>query len=325
MIGSVEYLKKASQRTGYTRERYADSLANSESNVLVFFGDERARFILSSLILPDMKDSWIVCSKPLEDFFHTANEYWSGGGMQEASDFSSPTAISQVRLFERYFQKVEDADKFKDKNISDFKECHLPKVDKFFRFLPEGRKVFIRTGKTMLLWVKNKEVKISIPQSFWETVCEKLVSNNIIPICHRTEDDYDMSPLVKGCHHFYDLRGPEVLSLMRACGMVLDFSQNVCYTSMQARCPCVCMQDRQRYYVRKLNDLEGLGEMHTFFSFPNLIEHGKWEYPIQGVVNKLKSLNWSGLSPCEGLVVSLGVSSDKKLKKTITKLIKVKK
>lgn len=326
MIGSIEYLKKASQRTGYVRERYADSTANSESSVLVFFGDERARFILSSCLLPSRKTDWIVCSREKEDFFFSANEYWSGGGLQHPIGFNPSSSVSQTCLFDRYFaNNVHDAGEFKAVNVSDFPEVHFPAVNKFTKFLPQGKKVYVRTGRSTHLWFRGVEVRMALPEKFWETVCGKLKEAGFIPVCHRTPSDHDMSPLVTGCHHFYGLNGMETWGLMRACGMVADFSQNVCYTAVQARCPCVSLQDRQRYFGMGVNQLESVGELDNFFSFPNLVEHGQWGGLIDGMVNRLKGKTWSELGPVPGGVVRLEKIPDKKIKKSMTRLIKVKK
>lgn len=329
---SIDVLKKAAEKTKYTRERYSDTLADS-SSVLVFFGDERSRFILSSFVLPNMDNApKIVCSRIREDYFFSVSEYWGCNQNIESDGFSGSGAMVQARLFERYFPEVIEGSEYSKfeslrEVASEFNEIHFPAVGKFKK-LKEGKKVFLVPSKHVLYWNCGKARRANAPKEFWIDLGKKIMQNGWIPVFSRNEWTYDVSPDIPEAIHVMGIGGTDTWALMRMCGMVIDFSQNLCYTAMQCKTPFVCMTDRKMHFSMG-NDLFNLicdTGYDYIFSFPTMIESRGWAEIIGSVLSKLKTKTWSELMPCERSSSKIDCKKiiDVKLKKMGSSFFRVK-
>jgi hypothetical protein len=91
----------------------------------------------------------------------------------------------------------------------------------------------------------------------------------------------------------------DVLAAMRACSAVVDVFSGVSRYAAVARCPYVAVEDRQTFSGLKAYEIDDLAvlnkEYRYVFSYPPVLDGGRWETVVDSVVGRLRDL-FSGLN-----------------------------
>lgn len=231
MSQTIEFLKRASEKNGFIRERYEERKIPTEISqltILPFFGDLESCFILSSLLLrryrEEIKGSkyFILLSWPgLAGLFPYVDEYWSiadKGGVkslyQQSEGFlnNSSSATLYLRSLNEHFRDVVDHREFQkyysNGLTNDFFEKYknikvsLPMVPStallgkdFNRDLmvKGGYKVFIAPSNNFRTWQMGKTRNISIGKDFWLSLVKRLVRQKMTPVIWKNCFGYDIS------------------------------------------------------------------------------------------------------------------------------------
>lgn len=309
-------LKRAAEKCGATRVRFRerDVPTSVESvTVLPFFGDRRSSFVLSSLLLRRFKEElkgsryFVLLSWPGDEgLYPYVDEYWQPDdesalhkAASEASGFGNNSSFVPImqRSLNQYFYDVMSSS-----DLLPYYDCGLTAAF-FERFrhvkvsLPSvpsasslgadlsralsrrENKVFVSPYRQMNSWRNGACESASVPREFWAALLERLVSEGFFPVVQSDLFSYDMSADVPdSCLHVGRTDLLKTMSLMRATGLVLDLFQGTSRLAMAARCPFLCLDERQRFNSLKdyeINDLCGRGVPREYiFSFAALIEKG---------------------------------------------------
>lgn len=330
-------LKRAADKCGANRVRYKDrNVPTSVESVTVlpFFGDRRSSFVLSSLLLRRVKEELkgsrylILLSWPGDEgLYPYVDEYWQvedettlQKAAAEARGFSNHSSFVPVlnRSLNQYFYDVlSDSDllpyydggltasffeRFRHVKVS------LPSVPSasslgsdLARVLSRREnKVFVSPSRTIDSWRNGGCEKVATPRDFWLQLVDRLVSEGFSPVVHSDLFSYDISAdLPDSCINVGRTDSLKTMSLMRACGLVLDLFQGSSRMAIAARCPYLCFDERQRFnYLKEyeINDLCGkVVPREYIFSFAALIEKGGpavWRTNIfDHMVVKLKAMH----------------------------------
>lgn len=330
-------LKRAAEKCGATRVRYRErDVPTSVEGVTVlpFFGDRRSSFVLSSLLLKRVKEElkgsryFVLLSWPGDEgLYPYVDEYWQPDdeaavqkAAAEASGFSNSSSVAPTlhRSLNQYFYDVmseSDLLPYYDDGLtaSFFERFRHVKV-----FLPSvpsvsslggelsrtlsrrENKVLVSPYRSVCTWRNGGREWVSVPREFWVSLLDRLVSEGFSPVVHSDVFSYDMSADVPAsCLHVGRTDVLKTMSLMRACGLVLDVFQGTSRMAIAARCPFLCFDERQRFNSVKeyeVNDLCGGGVAREYiFSFAALIEKGGpalWRTNVlDHMVVKLKSMH----------------------------------
>jgi len=279
-----DFLKRASQRNGFVREKYEEKSIPTEFSdvcILPFFGDFMATFLLSCFFLrPYKKRSkaskyFILCGYPgMAGIFPYVDEYWG---------FSDDAQIS--RLYEKSFlaENTSDIVTVYKRNLNEFfrtvidpkdvfsgfyhgmkKEFVDDKIEVFLPFVPSssilgkdfvrqlnqraGFKVFFSPTTFCKQWHNGKSTNVRTKKDFWVSLAKKLISNKFVPVIWQSSFTHDISSdLLDECLFINDKDITKVLSAMRACGCVLDVFNGTSRFAMMARTPFLCVDERSRY------------------------------------------------------------------------------
>ena len=292
-----EFLKRASDRNGFYRERFEEKkLPTEHSNIIImpFFGDLRSMSIMSMVLLHryrnECKNSkyFILASWPgFEGFFPYVDEYWSltdesilsrfyeqSEGLRNKSDLST----IYLRNLNEFFRDVIDYKEilpFYNLGLTAdfFKKFTTPKI--FLPFVPStsvlgkefnrdltvkaGYKVFIHPSKFAKQWHNGRSKNAVAKKDFWIQLCEKLLENNFMPVIWQNYMSYDISPEFVGrCIFVGEKDIIRVLSSVRATGCVLDVFNSLSRLSIMARCPFLAVDERSRYSNLKEYEIDDL-------------------------------------------------------------------
>lgn len=287
----ADFLKRASQRNGFVREKYEEKKVPTEFGdvcVLPFFGDFMATFMLSCFFLrPYRKKNkaskyFVLCGYPgMAGIFPYVDEYWG---------FSDDAQIS--RLYEKSFlaENTSDIITVYRRNLNEFfrtvidpkdvfsgfghgmkKEFIENKIEVFLPFVPSSsilgkdfvRQLNQRAGFKVLFspttfckqWHNGKPANVRTKKEFWVSLAKKLIANNYVPVIWQSGFTHDISSeLLDNCIFINDKDITKVLSAMRACGCVLDVFNGISRFAMMARTPFLCLDERSRY--NSLKDYE---------------------------------------------------------------------
>jgi hypothetical protein len=347
-----------------------------EITVFTFFGDLRSSFVLSSLLLrryrEEVKGSryFIVVTWPgYSGLFPYANEVWTvkdtsaaAEMMKKASRFANPSdMLIEIRQQLNWvFTEVLDASEletyYNDGITQEFwdKFKHVKRTflnipsatflgNEFLQELGRkpGHKVLTSPSTHIRTWQHGKLVYTKTPKQFWVDMYEHFLKNNITPVVYAGLNAHDITPeMTDRCLYIHD---PDVLKLyaaMRAVGCVLDVFTGLDRWAVAARTPFVSLDERQRYFEQKENEIDGLccpeGLPRKYiFLFPTIIEYGAldvWKVNIfEPITAKLLSFlpvldrsAWPSMSESNEIIPYSNVSK-KKMKKIGTKFIKVNK
>lgn len=297
MSSVADFLKRASDRNGFYRERFEEKkLPTDHSNIIImpFFGDLRSMCVMSMLLLHryrmEHKNSkyFILASWPgFEGLFPYVDEYWSltdesilhrfyeqSDGLRNKSDLST----IYIRNLNEFFRDVVDYREilpFYDLGLTAefFKQFSTPK--RFLPFVPStsvlgkefnkelaskgGYKVFIHPSKFAKQWHNGRSKNAMAKKDFWIQLCENLLANNYLPVIWQNFMSYDISPEFAGrCIFVGEKDAIRVLSSMRATGCVLDVFNSLSRLAIMARCPFVTVDERSRYSNLKEYEIDDL-------------------------------------------------------------------
>jgi len=330
-------LKRASEKSGCSRFRYKerDVPTSVESvTVLPFFGDRRSSFALSSLLLRRIKEElkgsryFVLASWPGDEgLFQYVDEYWQVEDpssleilKDHAAGFSNSSSLATVmrRSLNQYFYDVMGEDDirpyYNDGLTSDFFDrfrhvkVSLPSVPSisamgadFSKAISRREsKVFVSPSKFAKTWRAGQVSSVKIPKDFWVELVKVLVDEGFSPVVSNDLFSYDLSSDVEvGCIHFSERDVLKRLSVMRACGCVLDVFGDLSRMAIAARSPFLCFDERQRFSHTKeyeINDLCASDLPRDYiFSFAALVEKGGssvWKSNIfDHMVVKLRSIH----------------------------------
>jgi len=309
-------LKRASEKSGCRRVRYrdGDTPTSVESvTVMPFFGDLRSSFILSSMILRRIKEElkgsryFILVSWPGDEgLYKYVDEYWqidddsSLPKMASSTDGfsnSSPLLPLLHRSLNQYFYDVvgeSDLLSYYDNGLNAgffdrFRnlKVYLPSVPSVSSLGPElsrsvmrgDARVFVAPSKTVQTWRNGRVENAKVPVEFWVSMLGRLVDEGFEPVVYRDIFCHDMAQdIPSGCLAVEWMDRLKCMSLMRACGLVLDVFNGYSRMAIAARAPFLCFDERQRFNSMKeyeVNDLCARGIPREYvFSFAALVEKG---------------------------------------------------
>lgn len=361
-----EFIKKIAEKTGFRRERYVEkNMPTSHDNiaVILFYGDMRSEFVMSTLLLHRLKDLYaskylILCSwSGHAGLYPYVDEYWSpideglinslANGAIGFDNQEKDKVLFQERQLNRYLENVIKLDdKYYDHGFTkvffdDFKWIvyNLPSIPsskiEFNRLLAQksGYKVLLHPVKYSRSWRQGRESLVKLPIEFWYNLVNKLCDKGFSPIVYQDYFTYDISPELEGKCVYVTGDIMEALAAMRTTGCVLDVFSGVSRWASVARTPFVACAERRLYNEVKEYELDCLCNGNLpfkyIFYFPTLIEAGHWNELISNVVSKLEefipSLDRDKFpSTAESSVVCpYSLVKVKKQKKLGTKFIKV--
>ena len=283
----ADFLKRTADRNGFTRERFEERRIPTDNDglsVLLFFGDYRSSFLMSSWFLHRFKEFHkpskylILASWPgLQGLFPHADEYWSLQDesqmrrfFEQADGFRNRSDLSTIymRNFNEYFRDVNDWRKVVEpyyqngitqKFWDDYKnvKCFLPHVPSvailgkdFNREMATraGYKVFISPQHFVQSWRLGKVVSAPVRKEFWVELVRRLVRDGFVPVVWQNHYTHDLSAdFPTECLYITDRDIIRVLSVMRATGCVLDVFGGLSRLAIAARCPFLALDERSRY------------------------------------------------------------------------------
>lgn len=297
MSSVASFLINASDRNGYTRERFQENkIPNDFSDVTIFpfFGDIRSLFLLSSFLLKPYKDRFknskyfILASWPgYESFFPYVDEYWSLNDFSQISSFykgsdgflnrSNLNAIYRRNINE-FFRDVVDPAIFKNyyyngfsnNFYSDFKDIKrfLPFIsssallgDKFVTNLStsSGYKIFIYPLKFYERWDQGKVQRRELSENFWLDLVDFFLKNNIYPVIWQNNLSFDLSEQFENkCLFLKDNNMTKVCAAIRATGLSLNLFGPLSYLSLLSRTPYISFDERPKYFLQKDYEIDDL-------------------------------------------------------------------
>jgi len=293
-----DFLKRASQRNGFVRERYEEKNIPTDFGdvcIIPFFGDFCTLFILSSLFLHVFRKKnktskyFILCSYPgMAGLFPYVDEYWgfSDEGQisriyEKAIGFENTCDIITVykRNLNEFFRNVIDIKEISVNYFNGLKKEFTEKdIEVFLPFVPSSsilgkefvRQINNRAGFKVLfsptifckLWHNGKSINVRSKKDFWIALTKKLIANGFVPVIWQSNFSYDISPeFIDDCLFFNDKDITKVLSAMRTSGCVLDVFNGISRFAMMARTPFVCIDERSRYNNLKDYEVEDLSSL----------------------------------------------------------------
>lgn len=311
-----DYLNRAADRCGFVRERYTErNLPTTHDNlsIMLFFGDMRSQFILSSLLLHRYKkeehsSKYFILAGHAghEGIYPYVDEYWGvRDSIGEGLGFNNSKAISYEQQVNRFFSNVfsiNDMKKYYQHGLTtqffekykwvvyNLPSAPSPKVE-FNRMLAKkaGYKVFIHPSKTIKTWLNGNEQITACDISFWNDLVKELLAKEYTPVLWRNDSSYDLSIFGDKCLYCTERNMTDVLGIMRATGCVLDVFNDSARFATMARTPFITCAERHRYNELKEYELDGLccqGLPYRYiFSFPTILESK--ETLIKLILNKL--------------------------------------
>lgn len=293
-----DFLKRASQRNGFVRERYEEKNIPTDFGdvcIIPFFGDFCTLFILSSLFLHAFRTKnktskyFILCSYPgMAGLFPYVDEYWgfSDEGQisriyEKAIGFENTCDIITVykRNLNEFFRNVIDIKEISVNYFNGLKKEFTEKdIEVFLPFVPSSsilgkefvRQINNRAGFKVLfsptifckLWHNGKSTNVRSKKDFWIALTKKLIANGFVPVIWQSNFSYDISPeFIDDCLFFNDKDITKVLSAMRTSGCVLDVFNGISRFAMMARTPFLCIDERSRYNNLKDYEVEDLSSL----------------------------------------------------------------
>jgi len=286
-VSVADFLKRTADRIGFSRDRFEERKIPTEHDglsVVLFFGDYRSSFLMSSWFLHRYKEFHkpskylVMVSWPgFQGFYPQADEYWSIQDesqmrhfFEQADGFRNKSDISSIHLrnFNEYFRDVSDWRKvvepyyqngINQKFWDDYKhvKCFLPHVPsstvlgkEFNRELATrgGYKVFISPQQCVQSWRYGKTVSVPVRKEFWTELVKRLLKEGFVPVVWQNLYTHDISgDFPSECVYVTERDVIRVLSAMRAAGCVLDIFGGLSRFSLAARCPFLALDERSRY------------------------------------------------------------------------------
>lgn len=334
MSDTAEFLKRAAVRTGFTRQFYVEkNIPTDPSNIIAipFFGDLSSLFVFSSLLLKSYKDlnpdKYIVlCSWPgLQSFFPYVDELWTledesaikslamgANCFYNQSNLATEVTRNLIEVFNvltakdftKYYNKG-----FTQKYWQDFKEIKrfLPEVPSFNLISNDFKNQIAKTTKPKIIvyptsriksWQQGKTTYLPISKEFWSALIEKLIGDGFEPVVYQNWFTYEMSKeFVDRCIFLVPRNIADLLGAFRQIGFVLDVHSGISRMAIAARCPYLCVTERQIYIQEKDYEIDDICAAELprqyIFSFSTQLMVGgpeEWEVSMLGNVSaRLKS------------------------------------
>lgn len=331
MIDVGDYLKRTSQRSGFKRVFYLEkNIPTQTSNIMVipFYGDIRATFVLSSLLLKPFKelnkDRYIIlCSwNGMQGLFPYVDEYWAiedeftikklalgADGFYNKSNMMTEFTRRLVEVFDLNSEiNVYYNNGFTNEFWQKFKEVKLflpeiPSVSKIGEGIKNqidsktGTKVVVYPSTKMRSRQQGKTIYLPVSQEFWSVLIKRLLTEGFVPVIYQNCFTYDMSrEFVDQCLYLSNKNIIDILTFMRHIGCVLDIHSGVSRLALLARCPFLSVIERQSYIKDKdyeIDDLCSLGLSKQYlFSFSTMLMNGEksdWDTSLlDAMIIKLK-------------------------------------
>lgn len=295
MLDTISILKKAADKSGFTRARYLDDkVPTSISNVtaMTFLGDMRSMFILSSLLLRRYREEskgsryFILCSWPgYECLFPYVDEYWAIRdesslpklwNSTDGFDNKSSLIIEYNKQLNYFFERI-DWDDFRLYYNNGFQKEFFNKFRNLKPYLPTinsaaslgqmflekvakaaGMKVFIHPVTHVTGWRLGKPRHVSASKKFWLAFAERLLKEGYTPIVYRDAAAHDLSVDLPDCIHVYESDVAKVLAAMRSVGCVIDVFQGLSRLAIAARSPFLMVEERAKYNGIKDYEIDDL-------------------------------------------------------------------
>lgn len=327
-INVVEFLKRASEKTGFNREKYIEkNIPNTFGNIMVllFFGNMRSEFILSSLLLSKIRELnptkyFILCSYPGRQGIYDVDEYWSI--KEEAtvktlmdnsvgfSNLSKERLLFMEQQLNKFFENVVTVDDYVKYYNNGFTKdffdqfkwitYNLPTIPsskiEFNKMLSQksGYKVFIHPTRTLKAWNKGKEIVLKSKIDFWYALINRMIQSNLQPVVYQDQSTFDVSSKFENkCIYCTESKILDVLGAMRTTGCVLDVFSGISRFSSMARTPFIACTERTLYNGIKEWETDSLCNSilsrRYIFTFPTIIESGHSNELVTNIVNKLES------------------------------------
>lgn len=294
---TVEFLKRASERNGFSRERFEEkNIPDDPSSITVFpfFGDYRTLLFLNGTFFHrfrhENKNSkyFILASWPgFQGVCSFADEYWGINDFAHLKQIyegaeGTTNKSNYVSTFYRYLNEFFK-DVYLERNFCDFYSNGL--TNNFFQkytdtkiflpFVPSGsilgkdfnRDLAVKPGYKIFLWpsffgkqwVHGQSKNIKIVYEFWSSLVQYLLDQGFCPVIWKNAVSYDLSQEFVGkCIFFNQPDVLRALSAMRSTGCVLDVFNGISRFALHARSPFVCVDERSRYLNIKENEFDGL-------------------------------------------------------------------
>jgi len=280
-----QIIKRAAEQCGFKRVRYSDKdIPTTISNitVLLFLGDIRSSFILSSLILKRFKEEsrgsryFILCSWPgNQGLFPYVDEYWEIADethlktiYNQTSGFDNKSEVisGYTRKLNGFFEEVLNVDEVAEFYNNGFKQEFFDRykhIKKFFPSIPssvvlgtefnrrlneQNKKVVIYPVTHVQDWENGRIVNRWVSDVFWEKLVDRLLEESFTPVVYQNFYTYDLSSkFVDKCIYLTGTDTLHILAGMRATGCVLDLFSGISRLAIAARCPYVLCEDRSMY------------------------------------------------------------------------------
>lgn len=295
MTDTADFLKRAAQRTGFTRQFYVEkNIPTDPSNIVAvpFFCDFTSLFILSSVILKNYKEAnpgkyLILCSWPgIQAFFPYVDEVWTledesviknlaTGANNFYNDSTLATELTRSIAEVLNIFTSKDISKYYNKGFS---KKYWEEFKEIKRFLPEvpsanlissdfrtqlnrriGSKVVVYPTTRMKSWQQGKSVYLPISKDFWSTLIERLLQEGCEPVVYQNWFTYDMSKdFIDRCLYLVPRNMSDLLAAFREIGMVLDVHSGISRLAIAARCPYLAVTERKIYIEDKNFEIDDL-------------------------------------------------------------------
>lgn len=295
MTDTADFLKRAAQRTGFTRQFYVEkNIPTDPSNIVAvpFFCDFTSLFILSSVILKNYKEAnpgkyLILCSWPgIQAFFPYVDEVWTledesviknlaTGANNFYNDSTLATELTRSIAEVLNIFTSKDISKYYNKGFS---KKYWEEFKEIKRFLPEvpsanlissdfrtqlnrriGSKVVVYPTTRMKSWQQGKSVYLPISKDFWSTLIERLLQEGCEPVVYQNCFTYDMSKdFIDRCLYLVPRNMSDLLAAFREIGMVLDVHSGISRLAIAARCPYLAVTERKIYIEDKNFEIDDL-------------------------------------------------------------------
>jgi hypothetical protein len=296
MIEASQFIKKAAEKGGFTRESFNEAqIPTTISNITIlpFFGDLKSTFVLSSLLLrryrEELKPSkyFILCSWPgHRALYPYVDEYWSvnDSHLQEfyAKSYNfrnhADLAVLYQRKLNQFFDEVVDISEFEEFYDNGIQAPFAHKFQTIKRNLPlisssgvlgndfnrklanaPGYKLVVYPSVVMKAWRQNKLETIKTKEEFWVALVTRLLDEGYAPVIVQDYGSFDLSKhFAQKCIYLANQDVSRVLCLMRACDCVLDLFSDFSRLAVAARAPFVAFTERTKYVNSKEYELDDL-------------------------------------------------------------------
>jgi hypothetical protein len=318
LMDIISTLARAADKCGFTRNRWVEKdIPTSLSNIcaMLFLGDIRSNFILSSMLLKRYREQiktskyFILCTWPgYEGLFPYANEVWTireEGNLKKlfvsARGFENESDVHFRRELNYWLEDVTGPEPilsfYNDGITKEFWE-KFKHIRRYLISVPSssilgtnfnhqltssGAKILIHPVEYVRSWKHGTLTYLKTPKEFWVKLAEVLIDAKIIPVVYQNFATHDLSTeLLNRCVYTTEKDITKLMGIMRTVGCVLDVFSGISRLAVGARAPFVAVDERSRYNSQKEYEIDDLlmDKMHPrkyIFSFPNVLNENNNE------------------------------------------------